>query len=444
MPARVTPRWSYLAYAVVVGVLLVLPLLLSDFRLALVGKYLAFAVAAVGLDLLWGYAGVLSLGHGVFFSLGAYSMAMHMKLQSEELPDFMVWSGLEQLPWFWEPFRHFVVALPMAVVIPALFAIIVGYPTFRSGIRGVYFSILTQALALAMMILFIGQQPFTGGTNGITNFRSVAGLSLYSSGVRLGLYLVTVVTLIGVIVLARWLVRTKTGTVLMAIRDGENRLRFLGYNPVRYKVVTFALSAAIAGFAGALFVPQVGIISPSSMGILPSVEMAVWVAVGGRGNHRRGRRRGVGGELGQDRVQRVAARNVALRVRRAVHRRGAAVPARAGGNRRADPGAAGRALATAAGGGTSAGSVQRGGRQPSLPAVAPTGPETEPPATCRSQRPATWTRTADAERHPVRGIGHRGFRRLQGAGARQPDRAQGRAALSDRPPMAPARPPCWT
>ena len=283
MPARVTPRWSYLGYAVVVGVLLVLPLLLSDFRLALVGKYLAFAVAAVGLDLLWGYAGVLSLGHGVFFSLGAYSMAMHMKLQSEELPDFMVWSGLEQLPWFWEPFRHFVVALPMAVVIPAVFAIIVGYPTFRSGIRGVYFSILTQALALAMMILFIGQQPFTGGTNGMTNFRSVAGLSLYSSGVRLGLYLFTVVTLIGVIVLARWLVRTKTGTVLMAIRDGENRLRFLGYNPVRYKVVTFALSAAIAGFAGALFVPQVGIISPSSMGILPSVEMAVWVAVGGRG-----------------------------------------------------------------------------------------------------------------------------------------------------------------
>ena len=270
-------------YLLVAAVLLVLPLLVSDFRLALVGKYLAFAVAAVGLDLLWGYAGVLSLGHGVFFSLGAYSMAMHMKLQSEALPDFMVWSGLEQLPWFWEPFRHFAVALPMAVIIPALFAVIVGYPTFRSGIRGVYFSILTQALALAMMILFIGQQPFTGGTNGMTNFQSVAGISLYRSGVRLGLYFVTAATLLGVIVLARWLVRTRTGTVLLAIRDGENRLRFLGYDPVRYKLVIFALSAAIAGFAGALFVPQVGIISPSSMGILPSVEMAVWVAVGGRG-----------------------------------------------------------------------------------------------------------------------------------------------------------------
>lgn len=270
-------------YLLVAVVLLLLPLLLSDFRLALVGKYLAFAIAAVGLDLLWGYAGVLSLGHGVFFSLGAYSMAMHMKLQSEALPDFMVWSGLEQLPWFWEPFRHFAVALPLAVIIPALFALIVGYPTFRSGIRGVYFSILTQALALAMMILFIGQQPFTGGTNGMTNFQSVAGLSLYRSGVRLALYFGTAAALLGTIALARWLVRTRTGTVLLAIRDGENRLRFLGYDPVRYKLVIFALSAAIAGFAGALFVPQVGIISPSSMGILPSVEMAVWVAVGGRG-----------------------------------------------------------------------------------------------------------------------------------------------------------------
>jgi urea transport system permease protein len=171
----------------------------------------------------------------------------------------------------------------MAVVIPAVFAIIIGYPTFRSGIRGVYFSILTQAMALAMSILFIGQQPYTGGTNGMTNFQSLAGISLYKSGMRLGLYLATVVTLAGVVALALWLVRTRTGTVLMAIRDGENRLRFLGYNPVRYKLVTFALSAGIAGFAGALFVPQVGIISPSSMSILPSVEMAIWVAVGGRG-----------------------------------------------------------------------------------------------------------------------------------------------------------------
>ena len=276
-------RRQYIAYGLMVGVLLVLPLFLSDFRLALVGKYLAFAVAAVGLDLLWGYAGVLSLGHAVFFSLGAYSMAMHMKLQSEALPDFMVWSGLEQLPWFWEPFRHFAFALPMAVVIPAVFAIIIGYPTFRSGIRGVYFSILTQAMALAMSILFIGQQPYTGGTNGMTNFQSLAGISLYNSGMRLGLYLTTVVTLVGVVALALWLVKTRTGTVLMAIRDGENRLRFLGYNPVRYKLVTFALSAGIAGLAGALFVPQVGIISPSSMSILPSVEMAIWVAVGGRG-----------------------------------------------------------------------------------------------------------------------------------------------------------------
>ena len=285
-PIRQAPdaRWSYIAYAVVVGVLLALPLLLSDFRLALVGKYLAFAVAAVGLDLLWGYAGVLSLGHGVFFSLGAYSMAMHMKLQSEELPDFMVWSGLEQLPWFWEPFRHFVVALADG-----------GGDTRR--VR--HHRRLSHVPIGDPRRLLLHPHPGAGAGNDDPVHRPAAvhrrhqrhdqlplrgpASRCTSSGVRLGLYLLTVVTLIGVVVLARWLVRTKTGTVLMAIRDGENRLRFLGYNPVRYKVVTFALSAAIAGFAGALFVPQVGIISPSSMGILPSVEMAVWVAVGGRG-----------------------------------------------------------------------------------------------------------------------------------------------------------------
>ena len=368
-----TLRRQYIAYGLVVALLLVLPLFLSDFRLALVGKYLAFAVAAVGLDLLWGYAGVLSLGHAVFFSLGAYSMAMHMKLQSEALPDFMVWSGLEQLPWFWEPFRHFAFALPMAVVIPATFAIIIGYPTFRSGIRGVYFSILTQAMALAMSILLIGQQPFTGGTNGITNFQSLAGISLYKSGMRLGLYLATVATLVAVVALARWLVNTRTGTVLMAIRDGENRLRFLGYNPVRYKVVTFALSAGIAGFAGALFVPQVGIISPSSMSILPSVEMGD-LGGGRRARHdRRGGGRRGSGELGQDRVQRVAAGGVAVRVRGAIHRRGAAVPARAGRHR--GPGtraAAGGARVQAVRG---AGAPDRGrrGGQPCCPAGSDAG-----------------------------------------------------------------------
>lgn len=264
-------------------VLLCLPLLLSDFRLNLMGKFLTFAIAAIGLDLLWGYAGVLSLGHGVFFSLGAYCLAMYLKLQGEELPDFMVWSGLAGLPWFWRPFRHLWVALPMALIVPALFALIIGWPTFRARIKGVYFSILTQALALVFSIFFIGQQPYTGGTNGMTNFQTILGYSLSDSSTMRVLYLVTVMVLAVVFFFSRWLVNTRMGRILVAVRDGENRLRFLGYNPALFKGGVFVFSAALAGLAGALYVPQVGIISPSMMGIQPSVEMAIWVAVGGRG-----------------------------------------------------------------------------------------------------------------------------------------------------------------
>ncbi len=273
-------NWSYIIAAIA---LLLLPLVLSDFRLNLLGKFLTFAIVAVAIDLIWGYTGILSLGHGVFFSLGAYCMGMYLKLQAEELPDFMMWSGLEEVPWFWKPFQHFWFALPMAIIIPAVFAMLIGIPTFRAGIRGVYFSILTQALALVVSIFFIGQQPYTGGTNGITNFQDILGYSLSEASTMRGLYIITVVVLIIIFLLSRWLVSTKTGRVLIAIRDGENRLKFLGYNTSVFKVGVFALSAAIAGLAGALFVPQVGIISPSMMGILPSVEMAIWVAVGGRG-----------------------------------------------------------------------------------------------------------------------------------------------------------------
>lgn len=271
---------SYIIGAIV---LFILPLVLSDFRLNLLGKFLTFAMVAIAIDLIWGYTGILSLGHGVFFSFGAYCMGMYLKLQAEELPDFMMWSGLEKVPWFWKPFQHFWFALPMAIIIPAVFAMLIGMPTFRAGIRGVYFSILTQALALVVSIFFIGQQPYTGGTNGITNFQDILGYSLSEASTMRGLYIITVVVLIVVFLLSRWLVSTKTGRVLVAIRDGENRLKFLGYNTSVFKVGVFALSAAIAGLAGALFVPQVGIISPSMMGILPSVEMAIWVAVGGRG-----------------------------------------------------------------------------------------------------------------------------------------------------------------
>ena len=277
-------QWPYILAALS---LFLLPLILSDFRLNLFGKFLTFAIVAIALDLIWGYTGVLSLGHGVFFSLGAYCMAMYLKLQAEDLPDFMMWSGLTELPWFWKPFKHLWVALPMAVIVPAIFAIIIGIPTFRARIKGVYFSILTQALALVFSILFIGQQPYTGGTNGITNFQNMLGYSLSDFSTMRGLYIITVVALIIVFAFSKWIVNTKTGRILIAIRDGENRLRFLGYDTSMFKICVFALSAALAGLAGALYVPQVGIISPSMMGILPSVEMAIWVGVCGRGGTRR-------------------------------------------------------------------------------------------------------------------------------------------------------------
>ena len=264
-------------------VLLMLPAVLSDFRLNLVGKFLTFAIVAIGLDLLWGYTGVLSLGHGVFFSLGAYCMAMYLKLQTEELPDFMGWSGLTALPWFWKPFKHFWFATPMALIVPAFFAFIIGFPTFRARVKGVYFAILTQALALVFSIFFIGQQPYTGGTNGMTNFQDILGYPLSEASTMRGLYYLTVVALAVVFLFSRWVVGTKVGKILIAVRDGENRLRFLGYDPALFKGCVFIYSAVLAGLAGALYVPQVGIISPSMMGILPSVEMAMWVAVGGRG-----------------------------------------------------------------------------------------------------------------------------------------------------------------
>jgi urea transport system permease protein len=260
-----------------------MPLVLEPFRLGILGKFLAYAVAAIALNLLWGYTGILSLGHGVYFALGAYAMAFYLKLQSGELPDFMAWSGLSELPAFISPFRHAWFALPMTMLLPALFALVIGFPAFRSGIKGVYFTILTQALALAVSILFVGLQPYTGGTNGITNFRGFFGISTRRPEMVLTMYYLSLFFLTLVIIMTGRLLRTRAGKVLIAIRDGENRLRFLGYDPTQYKLAVYVFSAALAGLGGALFVPQSGIISPSSMGILPSVEMAVWVAAGGRG-----------------------------------------------------------------------------------------------------------------------------------------------------------------
>lgn len=270
------------------GILVLLalaPAVLSDFRLNLLGKFLAFAIVALGIDLIWGYGGMLSLGHGVFFALGAYCMAMFMKLEANgtDLPDFMMYNGLTEIPWFWKPMAHFPIAFACALLVPALLGAALAWLTFRSRVQGVYFSIITQALALVVSLLLIGQQPYTGGTNGITDFKSILGFPLTSQKTQIGLYFATLAGLVAAYALCHWLISGRFGRVLTAIRDAENRMRYLGYDPAHFKVVIFAVSALLAGLAGALFVPQVGIISPTNVGIVPSIEMVIWVAVGGRG-----------------------------------------------------------------------------------------------------------------------------------------------------------------
>jgi urea transport system permease protein len=285
MHKQLPKRWMLLGYGIAVVLLMIAPMFLSDFRLNLLSKFLAFAILALGLDLLWGYTGILSLGQGVFFGLGAYCMAMYLKLEATggKLPDFMSWSGLTELPLFWVPFGSFGFALLAAVLVPALFAFGLGWFTFRNRVRGVYFTILTQALVIIVVTLFVGQQGVTGGTNGITSFKTVLGFSLSDPGVKTALYYITAAVLLGCFIFCRWLVSTRLTRVLEAIRDGENRVRFFGYNPAVFQSFAFALSGAFAGLAGVLFVFQVGIISPSMMGIVPSIEMVLWVAAGGRG-----------------------------------------------------------------------------------------------------------------------------------------------------------------
>lgn len=288
MNSRITSlirRWG--PFTLLMVILLLAPLMISDFRLNQLGKFLTYAIIAVGLDLIWGYGGMLSLGQGLFFVLGGYGFAMYLKLQASggKLPDFMFWSGLTELPWFWAPFASPIVAIAAAILIPMLIAGVLGYLVFRSRVQGVYFSIITQALTLLVSIWFVGQQAYTGGTNGITNIGSaqIFGQPVLSSQMQHTFYFATVICLGLVYLLCRHIVDSRFGRVLVAGRDNENRLRFLGYNPVTIKALVFALSAGIAALAGILYVPQVGIISPSSMGVVPSIEMVVWVAVGGRG-----------------------------------------------------------------------------------------------------------------------------------------------------------------
>jgi urea transport system permease protein len=270
---------------IAVVMLLVAPVALSPFRLGLLAKYLCFAIVAVGICLAWGYGGMLTLGQGVFFGLGGYSMGMYLKLHEAgpgQLPDFMSWSGVEQLPLIWKPFANPAFALVMVIVLPTVVATALGVLVFRQRVRGAYFAILTQALAAAFVILLVGQQGLTGGTNGLTNFHGFFGLDVSADSTQRTFYVMVVLALGAVYLLARQMTRSRFGRLLVAIRDGEDRVRFLGYNPATVKTITFATSAAMAGLAGALFVPVVGIISPALLGIVPSVEMLIGVAVGGR------------------------------------------------------------------------------------------------------------------------------------------------------------------
>jgi urea transport system permease protein len=289
MTARVAGRLGGfpVRFAVVATALLLLaPAVLSDFRLSLMAKFLCFAIIAVGVDLAWGYGGMLVLGQGLFFGLGGYAMGMHLKLSEAgagQLPDFMVWSGMEHLPALWEPFRHAWVAVLAAVLLPMAVAALLGTLVFRQRVRGAYFAILTQALALTFVIVLVGNQGWTGGTNGLTNVHFFFGMDLSDPAVDRVLYVIAAIALLSVFLLARQLVNSRYGRLLIAVRDAEDRVRFLGYDPARIKVVAFAAAAGMAGLAGALFFPIVGIISPALLGLVPSIEMAIWVAVGGRG-----------------------------------------------------------------------------------------------------------------------------------------------------------------
>jgi urea transport system permease protein len=276
-----------LGWALLVLVAILLPVLLPPFRLNLLGRFLALGIAALGIDLIWGFTGMLSLGQGIFFSLGGYAVGMHLQLaalQPGTLPEFFSLYGVQALPAFWQPFNSPLFTLFAIWVIPALVAGVLGYLVFRNRIKGVYFSILTQAALLVFFNFFNGQQKLINGTNGLkTDTARIFGELVGSDAMQRNLFWFTVVVVIGAWSLCRWLIRGRFGDALIAIRDDEPRLRFTGYNPTAYKTVVFAVAGALAGISGALYTVQSGIVSPQYMAVPFSIEMVIWVAVGGRG-----------------------------------------------------------------------------------------------------------------------------------------------------------------
>jgi urea transport system permease protein len=288
-------KYSFVILAALI--LVVIPLVFDTFRMGLAAKFLSLGFCAVGIVLIWGYGGILSLGQGVFFGLGSYMMAMFLKLEStssdssaqalssffgSNLPDFMAWNSIETLPWWWEPFYSVGFTLSAIVLLPAIVAFVLAYANFRKRVGGVYFSIITLALSAIMSIVIIGQQGVTGGVNGINDFRTFLGVNLDTDEVKRNMYFITCVLLLLCVLIGRFILRSRLGKVLVAIRDREDRVRFSGYDPALFKAFIFAVAAVFSSIGGALFTIQVGLASPSLVSIVPSVEMVIYAAVGGR------------------------------------------------------------------------------------------------------------------------------------------------------------------
>jgi urea transport system permease protein len=299
-PLHSRPQWA--AFVLVLGAAAILlpflnlgldpesPFHVPDHFIPLLGKYLCYAMVALAIDLIWGFTGILSLGHGTFFALGGYAMGMYLMrsigkegVYSSDLPDFMVFLDWKELPWYWFGFDHFAFAVAMAILVPAVLAYLFGWLAFRSRITGVYFSIITQAMTFAFMLLFFRNDTGFGGNNGLTDFKRILDFPINLPATRISLYLASVLALTGVYLLCRFIVKSKLGRLLAAIRDSEGKVLFTGYDTLQYKLFVWTLSAGICGLAGARYVPQVGIINPSEMQPANSIEMAIWVAVGGRG-----------------------------------------------------------------------------------------------------------------------------------------------------------------
>lgn len=287
------PKKDIVSFVILATILLILiPLIVDDFRLNLVGKYLTYAFVAIGLVLSWGLGGILSLGQGIFFGIGGYAMAMFLKLEASSpentkiqstpgIPDFMDWNQIAELPLLWEPFHSFGFTLVAIFVIPAIVAYIIGAAMFKRRVGGVYFAIITQAIAAVLTILIIGQQGYTGGVNGITDLRTLLGWDIRTDSAKVILYFINVFLLLAVLITAQYIRKSKLGRLLVAMRDSEDRVRFSGYDVANFKIFIFCTAAVFSSIGGAMFTLQVGFMSPSLVGIVPSIEMVIFAAVGG-------------------------------------------------------------------------------------------------------------------------------------------------------------------